>query len=70
MHLWSPLNDRQPALLTRIGDDPVASGSPELADTAHTLKGRGLAQAGWEAASIWSTAITRTGRSRLSAGTG
>lgn len=44
MHPWSPLNDRQLALLTRIGDgsDPVTSDSPELAVTARALKGRGL----------------------------
>ncbi|RZU29889.1 hypothetical protein EV284_4837 [Streptomyces sp. BK022] len=44
MHRWSPLNDRQLTLLTRIreGTDPVTSASPELAHTARALKGRGL----------------------------
>ncbi|MCX2971676.1 MULTISPECIES: hypothetical protein [Streptomyces] len=44
MYRWSPLNDRQLALLTRIGEgtDPVTSASPELAITARALKGRGL----------------------------
>ncbi|MEU6815839.1 PE-PGRS family protein [Streptomyces sp. NPDC046860] len=44
MHRWSPLNDRQLTLLTRIGEgtDPVTSASPELAHTARALKGRGL----------------------------
>ncbi|MFF5934867.1 PE-PGRS family protein [Streptomyces sp. NPDC012508] len=44
MYRWSPLNDRQLALLTRIGEgtDPVTSESPELAHTARALKGRGL----------------------------
>ncbi|WP_238431351.1 PE-PGRS family protein [Streptomyces cavernae] len=44
MHPWSPLNDRQLALLTRIGagTDPVTSDSPELAITARALKDRGL----------------------------
>ncbi len=44
MHRWSPLNDRQLALLARIGSgtDPVTSESPELAPTARALKERGL----------------------------
>ncbi|MEU8890416.1 hypothetical protein [Streptomyces sp. NPDC048442] len=44
MHPWSPLNDRQLALLTRIGDGstPVTSDNPELAVTARALKARGL----------------------------
>ncbi|MGW3007462.1 PE-PGRS family protein [Streptomyces sp. NPDC001219] len=44
MYRWSPLNDRQLALLTRIGEgtDPVTSESPELAITARALKSRGL----------------------------
>ena len=44
MHRWSPINDRQLALLTRIGDgtDPVTSDSPELALTARALKERRL----------------------------
>ncbi|MFH0243129.1 PE-PGRS family protein [Streptomyces sp. HK10] len=44
MHRWSRLNDRQLALLTRIGEgtDPVTSDSPELALTARALKERGL----------------------------
>ncbi|MGW0702099.1 PE-PGRS family protein [Streptomyces sp. NPDC002867] len=44
MYRWSPLNDRQLALLTRIGagTDPVTSASPELAHTARALKSRGL----------------------------
>jgi hypothetical protein len=80
MHSWSPLNDRQLALLTRIGDGsaPVTSDSPELAVTARALKGRGLItmpkQGGsgrrrspTRDASTWSTAIIRTDRSRLRA---
>ncbi len=44
MYRWSPLNDRQLALLTRIGEgtDPVTSESPELANTARAIKGRGF----------------------------
>ncbi|WP_432140364.1 PE-PGRS family protein [Streptomyces sp. bgisy084] len=44
MYRWSPLNDRQLALLTHIGEgtDPVTSASPELAVTARALKSRGL----------------------------
>jgi hypothetical protein len=44
MYRWSPLNDRQLAMLTRIeeGTDPVTSASPELAITARALKSRGL----------------------------
>ncbi|AYV29004.1 hypothetical protein EES41_20035 [Streptomyces sp. ADI95-16] len=43
MHRWSPLNDRQLALLTRIGEgvEPVTSDTPELALTARALKERG-----------------------------
>ncbi|MFD8980063.1 PE-PGRS family protein [Streptomyces sp. NPDC059564] len=44
MHRWTPLNDHQLALLTRIGagSDPVTSDSPGLALTARALKERGL----------------------------
>src|SRR5690349_6656124 len=44
MYRWSPLNDRQLALLTRLGGgtDPVTSANPELAVTARALKSRGL----------------------------
>ncbi|MEV0638560.1 hypothetical protein AB0I77_27180 [Streptomyces sp. NPDC050619] len=44
MHPWSPLNDRQLALLTRIedGTDPVTSDSTELSLTARALKERRL----------------------------
>ncbi|MFE7611637.1 PE-PGRS family protein [Streptomyces celluloflavus] len=44
MYRWSPLNDRQLALLTRIGEgtDLVTSESPELAVTARALKSRDL----------------------------
>ncbi|MGW7431371.1 PE-PGRS family protein [Streptomyces sp. NPDC054861] len=44
MYRWSPLNDRQLALLNRIGEgtNPVTSASPELAITSRSLKDRGL----------------------------
>ncbi|MBW1604375.1 PE-PGRS family protein [Streptomyces sp. JJ66] len=44
MHRWSPLNNRQLTLLSRIGDgtDPVTSDSPELSATARALKERRL----------------------------
>ncbi|WP_420803175.1 PE-PGRS family protein [Streptomyces spiramyceticus] len=69
MHPWSPLNDRQLALLTRIGDgtDPVTSDSPELAVTARALKGRGLITMPKQGGK-WQTEITDTGRYYLEHG--
>ncbi|MFJ5047125.1 hypothetical protein [Streptomyces sp. NPDC088719] len=69
MHRWLPLNDRQLVLLTRIGEgtEPVTSDSPELAATAHALKGRGLIimpkQGG-----RWQADITNDGRFYLEHG--
>ncbi|MFI2351014.1 PE-PGRS family protein [Streptomyces sp. NPDC019443] len=69
MHPWSPINDRQLALLTRIGKDtePVTSDSPELAVTARALKGRGLITMPKQAGK-WQAEITDAGRFYLEHG--
>ncbi|MEE1738022.1 PE-PGRS family protein [Streptomyces sp. BE147] len=69
MHRWSPLNDRQLALLTRIGDgtEPVTSDSPELAATARALKGRGLITMPKQSGR-WQADITNDGRFYLEHG--
>ncbi|MEU9982638.1 PE-PGRS family protein [Streptomyces sp. NPDC050856] len=69
MYRWSPLNDRQLALLTRIGEgtDPVTSASPELAHTARALKGRGLITMPRHGGK-WQAEITDDGRSYLEHG--
>ncbi len=69
MHPWSPLNDRQLALLTRIGDgsDPVTSDSPELAATARALKERGLITRPKQGGR-WQAEITDAGRFYLEHG--
>ncbi|NEA55617.1 PE-PGRS family protein [Streptomyces sp. SID13666] len=69
MHRWSPLNDRQLVLLTRIGEgvDPVTSDAPELALTAKALKERGhiiMPKAGGK----WQAEITDAGRFYLQHG--
>ncbi|MBX9397860.1 PE-PGRS family protein [Streptomyces sp. TRM72054] len=69
MHPWSPLNDRQLALLTRIGDgtDPVTSDSPELALTARALKERRLITMSKQGGK-WRAEITDAGRFYLEHG--
>lgn len=69
MHPWSPLNDRQLALLTRIGagTDPVTSASPELAVTARALKDRGLVTMPKKKGK-WQAEITDAGRFYLEHG--
>ncbi|MGW6682168.1 PE-PGRS family protein [[Kitasatospora] papulosa] len=69
MHRWSPLNDRQLALLTRIGEgtEPVTADSPELAATAHALKGRGLITMPKQSGR-WQADITNDGRFYLEHG--
>ncbi|UJV41667.1 PE-PGRS family protein [Streptomyces sp. AMCC400023] len=69
MHPWSPLNDRQLGLLTRIGDgtDPVTSDSPELALTARALKERRLITMPRQGAK-WRAEITDAGRFYLEHG--
>lgn len=69
MYRWSPLNDRQLALLTRIGEgtDPVTSASPELAITARALKSRGLTTMPKHAGK-WQAEITDEGRFYLEHG--
>ncbi|MEV8030842.1 PE-PGRS family protein [Streptomyces sp. NPDC086182] len=69
MHPWSPLNDRQLALLTRIGDgtDPVTSDSPELALTARALKERRLITMPKQSGK-WQAEITDAGRFYLEHG--
>ncbi|MGD9485768.1 PE-PGRS family protein [Streptomyces sp. TRM70308] len=69
MYRWSPLNDRQLALLTRIGEgtDPVTSAGPELAITARALKGRGLVTVPKHGGK-WQAEITDGGRFYLEHG--
>lgn len=69
MHPWSPLNDRQLALLTRIGGgtDPVTSDSPELAVTARALRDRGLVTMPRKKGK-WQAEITDAGRFYLEHG--
>lgn len=69
MHPWSPLNDRQLALLTRIGGgpDPVTSDSPELALTARALKERRLITMPKQSGK-WQAEITDAGRFYLEHG--
>jgi hypothetical protein len=69
MHRWSPLNDRQLALLTRIGDGaaPVTSDSPELALTARALKERRLITMPKQNGK-WQAEITDAGRFYLEHG--
>ncbi|MBO1333727.1 PE-PGRS family protein [Streptomyces sp. VRA16 Mangrove soil] len=69
MHPWSPLNDRQLALLLRIGaeTDPVTSDSPELAISAHALKNRGLISMPRQGGK-WQAEITDAGRFYLEHG--
>ncbi|MFJ9704790.1 PE-PGRS family protein [Streptomyces sp. NPDC101234] len=69
MHRWSPLNDRQLALLTRIGGgaDPVTSDSPEFALTARALKERRLITMPKQDGK-WQAEITDAGRFYLEHG--
>lgn len=69
MHRWTPLNERQLSLLTRIagGAEPVTSDSPQLALTARALKERGLI-AMPKAAGKWRAEITDAGRFYLQHG--
>lgn len=69
MHRWPRLNDRQLALLTRIGEgtDPVTSDSPDLARTAQVLKERGLITMPKEGGR-WKAEIAEAGRFYLQHG--
>ncbi|MFI7393301.1 PE-PGRS family protein [Streptomyces tendae] len=69
MHPWSPLNDRQRTLLTRIGEgsEPVTSDSPELALTARALKERRLITMPRQGGK-WQAEITEAGRFYLEHG--
>lgn len=66
MHRWTPLNNRQSALLTRIsaGDGPVP---PDLLRTAQVLKERGLVSL-TDHAGAWKAEITEAGRFYLEHG--
>ncbi|MFG2843838.1 PE-PGRS family protein [Kitasatospora sp. NPDC048296] len=70
MHRWTPLNERQLALLTRIGEGatPVTSDEPALAVTARALKGRGLVLMPKAADKKWRAEITDVGRFYLEHG--
>ncbi|MFJ1756645.1 PE-PGRS family protein [Kitasatospora sp. NPDC088134] len=70
MHRWTPLNERQLALLARIGEgvNPVTSDEPTLAVTARALKGRGLILMPKAADKRWRAEITDVGRFYLEHG--
>lgn len=63
MQRWATLNERQLAILRRIGDgvDPVSARSPELASTVYALRNRGLV-ATPRRDGIWRAEITEAGR--------
>ncbi|PYC77360.1 PE-PGRS family protein [Streptomyces tateyamensis] len=67
---WSPLNERQLSLLTRIGGDgsPVTSGESELAHSARALKERGLISMPKAVGVKWRAEITDAGRFYLEHG--
>ncbi|MFE2426564.1 PE-PGRS family protein [Streptomyces sp. NPDC059373] len=69
MQRWSRLNERQLALLSRIGvgEEPVTSDSPELALSARALKERGLI-AMPRTGGKWQAGITDAGRFYLEHG--
>ncbi|MFD3758069.1 hypothetical protein [Streptomyces sp. NPDC058622] len=69
MHRWTPLNDRQLALLARIGEgcEPVTSESPKLSLTARALKERGLITMQKEGGR-WEAEISDAGRFYLQHG--
>ncbi|MDI5965673.1 hypothetical protein [Streptantibioticus silvisoli] len=70
MQRWSRLNERQLALLTRIGDgsDPVTSDNSDLALTAHALKERGLIAMPKAGGKRWLAEITDAGTFYLAQG--
>lgn len=69
MKRWSRLNDRQLAVLQRIGDgsDPVSAKDPELANTVYALRGRGLVITPHREGT-WTAEITDAGRFYLEYG--
>ncbi len=69
MHSWSPLNERQLALLKRIGNgtDPVTSENPDVAHSARALRDRGLITMP-RSAGKWRAEMTDAGRFYLENG--
>jgi hypothetical protein len=69
MQRWATLNDRQLALLRRIGEgtEPVSSRTPELATTTYALRNRGLV-ATPRTAGIWTAVVTEAGQFYLEHG--
>ncbi|AXI81423.1 PE-PGRS family protein [Peterkaempfera bronchialis] len=67
---WSPLNERQLSLLTRIGGDgsPVTSDESELAHSARALKERGLISMPKAVGVKWRAEINDAGRFYLEHG--
>lgn len=63
MQRWSRLNERQLALLTRVGEgvDPVTSDNPDLALSARALKERGLITMPKAEGKKWQAEITGAG---------
>lgn len=69
MQRWDRLNDRQVAVLRRVGagTDPVTAKNPELATTVRALRGRGLVTMP-RRDGIWSAEITEAGQFYLDRG--
>jgi hypothetical protein len=69
MQRWAQLNDRQLAVLRRVGagTDPVTAKNPELATTVRALRGRGLVTMPRQDG-IWSAEITEAGQFYLDRG--
>jgi hypothetical protein len=66
---WSPLNERQLAVLRRVddGSDPVSAKIPELATTVYALRNRGLVTTP-RRDGVWYAQITEAGRFYLEHG--
>jgi hypothetical protein len=62
MQRWGKLNDRQLAVLRRIGEgvDPVGKANSELANTVYALRGRGLVSTP-RRDGVWRAEITEAG---------
>lgn len=69
MRKWDPLNERQLAVLKRVGDqaEPVTSKESSLARTIYALRDRGLVETP-RSDGRWTAAITATGRFYLEHG--
>ena len=69
MQRWDPLNNRQLAVLRRIGEgtEPVSSRTPELATSVYALRNRGLVATPRQDG-VWTAAVTEAGQFYLEHG--